>query len=215
MILATIPRLCVIPNSGPFDQRFFLCHHFRKVFDELGVPLMAIVNNNGIDAACDACDALILPGSATNIHPSYYGREVEEGDPYPFDEYKDDKAIIDRFVRQNKPIFGICGGLQTLNVYFGGTLKKVPGHTGGDAPQNITVTEGSFLHRAHGATSMNINSYHFWGIDDVAPGVKVTGVSDDGVIEAIEKDNIVAFQWHPEIMHDVTLFRAFLDEYVR
>ena len=55
-----------------------------------------------------------------------------------------------------------------------------------------------------------VNSYHGQCVDDVAPGFRVTARTEDGVIEAIEKDNIVGVQWHPEVAYEMEFFKQFL-----
>jgi len=214
VILASIPRIdrFVMEKPSPFENRYFMFEQYRTVFDELGIALAAIVNTKGIDEFCDMCDGLILPGSAKDIFPSYYNREPLKGKSYIVDEYKDDREIIKRFAEKNKPIFGICGGLQALNVYFGGTLKqRIENH---DCTTHIIdIEKESFLYRAYGKSSAEINSYHCQAIENLAPGFKVTAKAPDGTIEAIEKGNIVAFQWHPEIAVDVKLFQRFIDEF--
>lgn len=47
---------------------------------------------------------------------------------------------------------------------------------------------------------------------DLAPSFKITAVSEEGVIEGIEKDNIIAVQWHPEVLHDMKLFKSFIEK---
>lgn len=67
------------------------------------------------------CDGLILTGSNIDINPIYYG---EEDKKEKIDEYKTDKKLIDLFYKKNKPILGICGGMQSINVHFGGSLYQ-------------------------------------------------------------------------------------------
>ncbi len=216
MILAIIPRICKFPGDepNPFENRYFFFEQYRIIFDKLGIPLIAITNTEGLDEVLNICDGLIIPGSQMDIFPEYYGREPLKGKVYEVDEYIDDKKITEYFVNAGKPIFGICGGLQTLNVYFGGTLKqRIEGHD--NTSHSIKIQEGSFLYSVYESDSAQINSYHCQAIDDLAPGFEVTAVAEDGTIEAIEKGNIVAFQWHPEIMLDIKLFGEFINRFFK
>lgn len=216
MILASIPRICRFPSeeSNPFENRYFFFEQYRTIFDKLEIPLISIANTADIDRVCDICDGLIIPGSQMDIFPEYYGRERLEGKVYEVDEYVDDKKVTECFVNAGKPIFGICGGLQTLNVYFGGTLKqRIEGHD--NTTHGIKIQEGSFLHSVYGSDTAQINSYHCQAIDDLAPDFEVTARAEDGTIEAIEKGNIVAFQWHPEIMLDYKLFEGFINKFIK
>ena len=108
--------------------------------------------------------------------------------------------MIDLFVRSKKPIIGICGGLQTLNVYFGGDLNQnISNHKLGDGQMHhINIEKQSFLYDVYQNPKVFVNSFHRQAVRKLAPNFKVTAMSEDGIIEAIEYDNIVAVQWHPE-----------------
>ena len=119
-------------------------------------------------------------------------------------EYALDAKLMKYFYERNKPIFGICGGHQAINVFLGGTLKKVDdpvAHENGDEKRHIIdIKEGSFVHDVFGKTEAMVNCYHAWEIDDLAPDLDAVARTRDGVIEAIEwkEKNIYATQWHPE-----------------
>ena len=212
MILATILRTRIDETMKPWDYQFYICDHYKKIFDELGIVLFPILNENSAEEACRVCDGLVIPGSNKNIYPEYYGREREPEARYLNDEYSSDKPIVDAFVKAGKPIVGICGGLQVLNVYFGGTLRqRVPGHD--NVRHEILIEKGSFLYEVYGKEKVEVNSWHGQGADDVAPGFKITARTEDGTIEAIEKGNIIAVQWHPEVDVEMNFFRKFIEKF--
>ena len=212
VILATVLRTRIDETMKPWDYQFYICDHYKKIFDELGIVLFPIFNANSAKEACRVCDGLVLPGSNKNIYPEYYGREREAGVLFLNDEYSSDKPIVDEFVRAGKPIVGICGGLQVLNVYFGGALRqRILGHD--NVRHNIKVERDSFLYDVYGRECVEVNSWHGQCIDDVAEGFKVTARTDDGCIEAIEKGNIIAVQWHPEVDLEMDFFRKFIEKF--
>lgn len=127
-----------------------------------------------------------------------------------------DKKIIELFHSKNKPIIGICGGMQTLNVYFGGDLNQnILNHKLSDGSKHsIDIREKSFLKSVFKNSNTKVNSYHRQCVRKLAPVFKVTATSDDGIIEAIEYKNIIGVQWHPEVLNDMNFFRTFIKRFL-
>ena len=165
-------------------------------------------------------DGVLLPGG-TDIDPTRFGEEAhaENLDAEPErDEFELEvfAAALDRGV----PVLGICRGMQIINVHQGGTLHQhVPAHSRWDLPvdaetHSVTFRTGSQLHRLYGDRH-EVNSLHHQAIADVGRGVEVTASADDGGIEGLEiGDQVVAVQWHPEMMTSLLsdpLFRWLVD----
>lgn len=160
-----------------------------------------------------ACDGLVLTGGK-DLDPALYGEE-----PHPLTVPEDsridceDLLAIRAFYEAGKPILGICRGAQAVNVCFGGTLyQHLPDEKTFFCSHKQTTdrTRGS-----HGAvwqmdlpglwpagTRLLVNSLHHQGIRLPAPGFTVAALSEDGLIEAICRDRILAVQWHPEEMRE-------------
>ena len=160
-------------------------------------------------------DGLVLHGGA-DVWPGSYGEEPIDtrwsGDRVR-DEYE--QALIQAFVAAGKPVFGVCRGLQLINVAFGGTLLQ---DIETQRPQSLAhrhadrydlnfhaleLLPGTRLSELlAGAASLKINSIHHQGIKDLAPGFVVEArCPDDGMIEAIRATGaayVAAVQWHPE-----------------
>lgn len=216
MIFAIVERQESIANEKPFVERYYMTNFLRETFDELDVLLFPVVSEKNLEKVCDICDGLLVPGSVNDVNPAYYNEEPIAGKNYDKDEYKLDQKIISMFAERNKPILGICGGLQSINVCFGGSLyQKIEGHwvPGEDYDHMMAVKEGSFLHEVYG-DSAEINSYHCQAVKDPAPSFTVTGVADDGTVEAMERGNIVGIQWHPEVIGDTRFFKMFLEKFL-
>ncbi len=208
MNIATALRYQDFKTGGPWDFRYYIMHDYYIMAEKYGVGLVAISNTNDMEKICVSCDGLIITGSATNINPKYYGGADE---PDVVDEYALDAALIKCFHEQGKPIFGVCGGHQALNVYFGGTLKKLDDFEGHmESPTSarhiINVEKDSFVWDVYQAETAMVNCHHGWEIGRLAPNLKVAATTSDGVIEAVESraDKVFATQWHPE--------RSFHDE---
>lgn len=166
-------------------------------------------------------DGLILTGGRANVEPHHYG-----GPPFPPDEPVDPgrDALVLPLVRAcidaGVPVFGICRGIQEINVALGGSLHyrihELPGKHDHRMPRRedvtseeifrlnhlIALTPGGLFEAMTGVSEVMVNSLHGQGIDRVADGLEVEAVSPDGVIEGIrladEDRFIVGVQWHAE-----------------
>lgn len=213
MKIAIVERIENNDEKEPFNRDYYLSDWFRKIFDELGILLIPVISEKNLNEIVNMCDGLVLTGSANDVHPKYYGDIPTK--EYKIDEYGLIKNIVELFSNANKPILGICAGIQEINVVFGGTLyQKIPNHYLRDQSQHtIKLNKNSFLYDIYKENQIEVNSYHKQAIKDLAPNFKITAISDDGIIEGIEKDNIIAVQWHPEVLFDIKLFKGFIENF--
>lgn len=221
MILAVPLRIHIVESMKPWDYHYYLCDHFKLIFDELDITLFPVFPVRSADCAdeiCCVCDGLIVSGSNKNIFPEYYGqaRLPEMAHTYTVDEFRYDRELVRAFSDAGKPILGICGGIQVLNVCFGGTLNQhVPGHSLKGGTHTLQIARDSFLWKVYGTDTIETNSYHGQCPDVPAPGFAVTARCEDGTIEGLERGNIVGVQWHPEVAYDMPFFRTFVDSFLK
>jgi putative glutamine amidotransferase len=162
-------------------------------------------------------DGLLLTGSRSHVAPRRYGGE-SAACPQSLDEERDEVALrlAGGMIEAGKPVFGICRGLQEINVLFGGSLshERCEGrhHLGSwerdfhelfALRHDVRLSDGGLLARATGTAMLTVNSVHEQGIDRLGAGLSVEAVaSDDGLIEAIAARpcgaDVLAVQWHPE-----------------
>ena len=202
-------------DAGIAKRRLYINGYFSEVAEKAGFILFPVCSDNGLEEIATMCSGLIIAGRDRDINPKYYGEKPLEGLEYPDDPYEDelDFKLIELFEKINKPILGICSGLQSLNIYHGGTLKQhIEEHTSKEelVRHKIDIEENSFVYSLYGSKT-EVNSIHHQAIKDVAEGFKVTAVAEDGTIEAIEKGNLIGLQWHPEVDYEMDTFKKFLD----
>lgn len=185
--------------------------------DALGVPIFPLMDAK---QAALTCDGLLLPGGA-DLNPALYHQLPDPTVTDYFDEIDAlDLNLIQAFMQQHKPILGICRGLQVLNVAFGGTLiQDIPNHSQ-KADRHVLTHEVKIVKDSQLASIFNestqVNSLHHQVIDRLGDGLKAVAFSSKGYIEAIEADNILAVQWHPEALtHEpdqLKLFKSFIKQ---
>ena len=160
-------------------------------------------------------DGLVITGGAFDIPPQLYGAS-SHAKSGPFDRVRTDLelALIRQALDTNKPILGICGGMQLLNVALGGDLiqdlslldepleheQKQPRSEAGHL---VEIMPDTLVAQCYAVNSLGVNSTHHQVIGHVADGLKVSAQSRDGVIEALESPShafVVGVQWHPEAM---------------
>jgi putative glutamine amidotransferase len=168
-----------------------------------------------LDDYAGTLDGLLLQGG-NDVAPESYGEAPMHPD-WSGDRVRDlyEIELIDAFVRAGKPVFGICRGLQLLNVMFGGTLLQdiatqrpaSRAHRDGSAFErhfhSVELVPGTRLAQLYpGVHHGTVNSLHHQAIKDLAPGFVVEAVCpDDGMIEAVRRAGagyVAAVQWHPE-----------------
>ena len=201
--------------TGLEKRRLYVNGYFSDVAEGAGFILFPVCSQNGIEEIATMCSGLIIAGRDRDIHPKYYGEEPDPRVNYPEDDDEDelDFKLIEEFVKLNKPILGVCSGLQSLNVYFGGTLKQhIENHTSDDSliKHNIIIEENSFLYSLYGKRSL-VNTIHHQAVNKVAEGFKITAIAEDGIIEAVEKGNLIGIQWHPEVDLEYDTFKKFVE----
>ncbi len=240
------PRIAIpVPNSRaplyvarslPQYERAVRAAGGEPVIIPLDAPLAAIAQ------AVKTCDGVLLPGSPADVDPEKYSA-VRHPDTAPADPARDntDELLLQDAFNMRKPVFGICYGMQSLNVWRTGTLsQKLPplvDHKAGRQTAQAHRVEvdpesklaqilrrgDAQLHSAQNA--LLVNSNHHQALEEVGDGLRlVAWCPEDGVKEAVEGTSpeqfVLAVQWHPERTYDSepasrALFRAFVEAAAR
>jgi len=181
-------------------------------FGTIGVKVVTVYSLRDVDPA--KYDGLLVPGGVNDVDPRLYNAK-DSGKNYKPDINFDKRQIaaIKRFARAGKPVFGICRGLQIINVAFGGRLKQnIKRHSGRRVARNV---KGSWIYKVDGRKRVTYHMHH-QGIKKLGKHLKATSYDvPSGEIEAIEHVSlpIYAVQWHPEALkldpNGVKVLKAF------
>ena len=221
-----------LPEKMP--SRFAMSRPYITALEAVGAAPVLLPLALGADtlrSLFDRIDGLFLAGGG-DLNPACYQVEKSvktEG----IDDLRDDtELLLTRWaLDEDKPLLGVCRGVQTLNVAAGGTLLQDIHEQLPDAmrhqyfpefPRNyvahdVSTIEGTRLAELLGSAT-RVNSFHHQALAEVAQGFRVSALAPDGVIEAIEgagNQFAIGVQWHPESLIDTNqgmyrLFEAFV-----
>jgi len=189
--------------------------------------LLPNTDDDRAEAYLDRIDGLLLTGG-DDPDPVLFGE-----DPHPQIEMVDARrdhfeiALVHGALRREMPLFGICRGVQILNIALGGDIyQDVPSQTESalqhtqqrldDGPwHDVAVDQSSLLARVLGVEKLRVNSFHHQACRRPAEGLTVSAVAGDGVPEALEDPRqkfCLGVQWHPELSgaDGEKLFSAFV-----
>ncbi len=202
----------------------------------LPVVLSPHMDDELLSACLDTLDGVLLAGG-NDVAPDCYGHD-------PIDELGEVNPLRDDFefrlvrmaAQRDMPVFGICRGIQSMNVAMGGTLwqdipsqYRTPEGTKGIAhsqtradhftSHRVLIEKGSKLYSIIGKDEIRVNTFHHQAVRDAAPMLNIVAHASDGVNESIEHPELSFFlgvQWHPERYYDrdenaMVLFTAFTD----
>ncbi len=183
-----------------------------------GVPFLLPVLANPADAdqLLAQCDGILFPGGA-DVDPKFYGEQPHAKIGPVFQEWDSFWFYALKYaVKHHVPVFGVCRGLQLINIGLGGSLYQDIAEYGTDylthsQKQNrdyplheLTIKPGTLFRKLMGAEKVYTNTFHHQVVKKVGKGLEVTATTTDGVVEAMENadGSILLVQFHPEELHD-------------
>lgn len=208
-----------LTSSGNHDV---LPAYLHAIEEAGGTPLLIRLGDD-TETLFSTLHGILIPGGA-DVDPALYGQpnSASEGIDPATDEL--DLRLIRWAIVHRLPLLGICRGIQVINVALGGSLvQDLP--TQRDATIDHNVKNPLKGHRVHLEPECRlagilgpdpeVNTYHHQGIDRLGSGLKAIGWADDGLIEAVEGDRILAVQWHPERMTSLPEVQALFKDFVK
>lgn len=214
------------------DSYWMLPGYVDGVMRAGGLPVMLPLSADREDLRrlCDLCDGFLFTGGP-DVDPGVYGEEALPcvSTFVPRDDME--RIVLDLALAQDKPVLGICRGIQFLNAALGGTLyQDLPAQHPSDVPHvmkppydraihTVRIEQPSPLYDLLGKEMIGVNTYHHQAVRELAPCLTPMAVSEDGLVEAVympDKKYVWAVQWHPEFMSPEDeeagrLFTSFVD----
>ncbi len=201
--------------------------YIKAVINAGGVPLI-IPFDESIDPidVISKIDGLIISGSKDDIDKYFLSQSNRPNRSNSFKRQQFEFSLASHAIDRGIPVLGICGGMQLINVLFGGNLiEDIPSQTGSkihkkkyfEIAHKILIKKDSHLYRAAGVEELEVNSTHHQAVYDIPNHFVGTAIAEDGIVEAIEyKSNqfVVGVQYHPEALikdkNHLKLFEYFI-----
>lgn len=216
-VIGIMPTSNYLQTDDPFKDTYrYGNNYIKKIVDNGGIPyLIPYVDDKIIEETLEICDGLLLPGGNRVVNSNF--------------------DVIDYFYNSNKPILGICLGMQTIGMYSvnieNTKLKRIlekidngvdhwPVELCRDnvdtLAHKVIIDKNSKLYEIFKVEEMEVNSVHKMTITEVGSKFKVSIKSSDGLIEGIEYDGddkyIIGVQFHPEVLEECNnLFKEFIN----
>lgn len=205
--------------SNENDYSWLKSNYYEAISRAGGAPVLLppAFDDSSFPDLIERCDGILIAGGP-DIDPVHFGEpnKVYNGEISPLRD-KLELFAARKAVEMDKPLLGICRGIQVINTALGGTLyqdiyaqikqNEVLQHSQ-KAPNwytthDIAIEKDSHVYTSLKKTKARVNSFHHQAVKDPAPGFCVTSRSQDGIIESIENNSLkfaVGVQWHPECL---------------
>ncbi len=231
------PVIGITTDVEKDDKHALNKDYIQAIIRAGGLPFIVPVGiEEDIDQVVGMLDGLLLSGG-TDINPLLFNEEPHAylGEVSPSRD-SCELELTRRMLLLDKPILGICRGIQILNVAVGGTLYQDL-HKQNDRPilqhlqhaprahpsHFVQLEKGSLIEEIAGSERIQVNSFHHQSLKDVPSVFNISGIASDGIIESIEssdKQFVLGVQWHPELMAakgeavSLRIFERFIGECV-
>jgi putative glutamine amidotransferase len=217
--MAVRPLIGITMRLELSSRRFYLGRDYcEAIYGSGGLPvhIPLITEPDHASSIVSRLDGVLLPGCDTDPDPNLYGEEPHPklGTVIP-EKDETDLRVIAEAERRNIPIFGICYGMQILNVARGGSLiQDIPSQVANAIKHDqgvprernshrIRIEEGSLINElSQTIEEVKVNSHHHQSVKTLGRDLKATSKTGDGVVESIEDSvgrPIFGVQWHPEL----------------
>lgn len=185
---------------------FLRANYATSIWQAGGIPVLLPYYGQAEDyeRLAEELDGFLFSGGV-DVDPSYFGEETLAGcGSASTNRDRMEKMLYQAVYALKKPMLGICRGIQSMNIFQGGTIwqdipRYFPGRLadgqalahqqpseGAVSSHTVEIEPDSLLYRLLGTGSLRVNSFHHQAVRECAPGVKVSARAKDGLIEAVE-----------------------------
>ncbi|EDS72173.1 gamma-glutamyl-gamma-aminobutyrate hydrolase family protein [Anaerofustis stercorihominis] len=208
------PIIGIVPLYDEYKDSYWMLPGYMTCLEESGaVPIMLplTINDKTIDELVDMCDGFLFSGGH-DVNPELYNEKKKpECQNICIKRDEMEKILFNKVITMNKPILGICRGLQLINVLLGGSLyqdleselkinhKQKPPYD--ESFHKVDIIQDTPLYNILNKDKIDVNSCHHQAVKELSSKLKVMAVSEDKVIEGAymeDKKFVLAVQWHPE-----------------
>jgi putative glutamine amidotransferase len=215
--------------EGQRERAFVYLTYVEAVRRAGAIPVLIPPQPENAGQLMGELDGFLLAGG-DDCNPAVYGEERHPTvEPMDSRREANDLALAEAARKHEVPMLGICLGLQVMNVAAGGTLiqdidsqhdteirhASIPEDR---ARHDVIIEQGTHLASVLPSLELNVNSSHHQAIRKVGPGLRVTALAPDGIVEGLEDPRhpfYLGVQWHPEDMvgeaSGSALFAAFIE----
>lgn len=214
------PLIGVLPLYDGHRQNIWMYPGYTDAIIKAGgIPLVLslLAHQDAINELAEQLDGFLFTGGQ-DIHPEEYGQKPLSflREFYPPRDFME-KKLLQAIMIRDKPVLGICRGLQLINTTLGGTLfqdvseemnrelnllHRQLGHYQFPV-HSVSIKENTLLQKIVKVKHLKVNSMHHQGISLLSPRLLTNAISDDGLVEAVEIPELsfgLAVQWHPEFL---------------
>lgn len=204
-------------------------HKYNDSLVKFGaLPCFIGYNHELIPEYIERFDGLLIGGGHFDHEPEFYNQTPHETIKRNYARSNFEKSILEAFLKTKKPVLGICGGHQLINIIYGGTLhqdiasmystniKHCKTNPPTEPAHKVKIVKESKLYNWYKAETGLVNSSHHQNINLLGKGLVASSFAEDGLIESIEDPNhpfCVGVQWHPEYLVtdlDETIIKSFV-----